>query len=587
MDKPNQLELPKELIESLKQEKEDNKRRENIEKLSLALADKQNSLSIDQTNQLRALKQSLESDTLQSLEDKSEANSIADETLGLLTDIKSNTEDLKFEFSDGQKGIIEKILVFGRLLITSFVGGFIAGVMEIFDFPTLKKLFKKFVIRPLKATIFRPFILLFETIRSVFSAIGDVYKKAGTGKFLKGNTYRILGARGIKFFETIFKRVKGVVEFLKMIGGKIKVFFITLKGMGSTLLTRLITPFTNIKKAFLDIVTKLKELGGGKGKPGPLSRIMGYVRNLGGLMTRFGGLFRVLGFAVGKLLWPVMMAVDAIRGMIHSFKTTEFTNPIMKGIDMIYTGIGFAVGGFVGGIADLIKDLASWIATKLGFEGFSEFLDSFSIREMIEEGFGMMAEFFSALFTDIVPALIHGVKAAANPFDGKSFGEAYEERLVYGPGGKPKEEKPFTGEAFNADDVTQEQMDRYEKETSGMSAGEVAAYIKTQRKIDFDLDNEAKIAAQQRKLDQLRNTQVSFSPIGSYGMTMMPNSTGAQMEATQNETLEVKDSPPIVVPVINTTDASTTNSNIVSTSTNQNSHVDRTMGLGSGQFQPQ
>ena len=565
MDNPNQLELPKELIESLKQEKEDNKRRENIEKLNVALVDKQNNLSIEQTNQLIALKQSLESDTLQSLEDKAEANSIADETLGLLTDIKSNTEDLKFEFSDGSKGIVEKILMFGKLLLTSFVGGFIRGAMEIFDFPTLKKLFKKFVIRPLKLTIFRPFILLFETIRNVFSAIGDVYKKAGTGKFLKGNTYRILGARGIMFFETIFKRVKSVVEFLKMIGGKIKTFFITLKGIGGTLLTRLITPFTNIKKAFLDIVLKLKELGGDKGKPGPLTRIIGFVKNLGGLMTRFGGLFKLLGFAFGKLLFPVMMAVDAVVAMIKSFKTSEFTNPIAKGIDMILSGIGGAVGGFIGGLVDLVKNLTSWIADKLGFEGLSEFLDSFSIREMIERGFSDMAEFFNTLFTDFVPALIAGVKAAANPLDGKSFGEAFQERLAYGPEGKP-ESTIMRREG----EITPEEIAKYANQIEGMSAAETISFIKQKRIED------AKLQTKSSSIPRF-----SPYPMGPMGFMSFPLiSTGAQMDATQNETLAVQDSPQIIAPVVNNTDAST--SNIVSTSTNQSSHMDRTMGMGLG-----
>jgi hypothetical protein len=582
MDNPNQLELPKELIESLKQEKEDNKRRENIEKLNVALGDKQNNLSIDQTNQLRALRQSLESDTLQSLEDKAEANSVAEETLGLLTDIKDNTEDLNFEFSNGTKGIVEKILVFGRVLFTSFIGGFISGAMKIFQFPTLKKLFKRFVLRPLKATVFRPFILLFETIRNVFSALGDVYRKAGTGKFLKGNTYKILGAQGIAFFEAIFKRVKSVVEFLKMIGGKIKTFFITLKGMGSTLLTRLITPFTNIKKAFLDIIAKLKPLGGDK--KGPLSRIIGYVKNLGGLMTRFSGLFRVLGFAMGKLLWPVMMVIDAVRGMIDSFKTTEFTNPIAKGIDAILTGIGFAVGGFIGGIADLIKGMVSWIAEKLGFEGLSEFLDSFSIREMIEDGFGMMAEFFSTLFTDFVPALIAGIKAAAIP-GGDSFTDAFNERLALGAEGYKEALEKSKQPANELSSVELLKEKRELEEEIAHQIREVNKGDELGGLIGFQFNRRERIAELRKEIEGI-DVQVDANLAAMDARTAEINTesstVGAQMEATQNDTLDAKEAKVNITPVITTTDASTNTSNIVSTSTNQNSHMDRTMGMGLG-----
>ena len=590
MDEPNKVELPQELIESLKREKEDNKRRENIEKLNVALADKQNNLSLEQTNQLKALRDSLKSDSLQTLEDKAEANSVAEETLGLLTDIKDNTEDLNFEFSQGTKGIIEKILVFGKVLLTSFVGGFISGVMEIFDFPTLKKLFRRFVIRPLNATVFRPFILLFETIRNVFRALGDVYKKAGTGQFKKGNTIKILGARGIAFFETIFKRVKSVVEFLKMIGGKIKTFFITLKGIGSTLITRMITPFTNIKQAFLDIVTKIKELGGGKGKPGPLGRIIGYVKNLGGLMTRFSGLFRVIGFALGKLIFPVMMVIDAIRGMIDSFKTTKFTNPIMKGIDMIYTGIGFAVGGFIGGIVDLIKDLVSFIAEKLGFEGLSEFLDSFSIREMIEDGFGMMAEFFSTLFTDFVPALIAGIKAAAIP-GGDSFTDAFNERLALGAEGyeAAQEQKKQSANQLSSADLLKEKRELEE---------EIAHQIREINKgdelggvIGFRFDRRERLAELQKELEGI-DLQVDANLAAMDARTAeieaASATTGAQMEATQTDTLDAKAEASVnITPVITTTDASTTTSNIVSKSINQTQHIDRTMTLGSGQLQMQ
>ena len=83
--------LPSMLIESLKEEKEEKKRLENIQKISVSLLDKQNNLSQEQSMQLEALKISLESDSLQTLEDKKEANSVASDTLDLLSDIKDNT----------------------------------------------------------------------------------------------------------------------------------------------------------------------------------------------------------------------------------------------------------------------------------------------------------------------------------------------------------------------------------------------------------------------------------------------------------------------------------------------------------------
>ena len=253
---------------------------------------------------------------------------------------------------------------------------------------------------------------------------------------------------------------------------------------------------------------------------------------------------------------------------------------------MIYTAVGFAVGGFIGGIADLIKDLASFIAEKLGFEGMSEFLDSFSIREMIESGFGDMVEFFDALFTETIPAIIAGAKAAINPFDGKSFGEAYQERLAYGPEGKPPA-TPRPDDDFTKDDVTQEEIDRYAKEIEGMNPDEIMAFMKVQRKIDFDANQKQMLAEQAAELERRKNFPL-MTFAGPYSnMMMIPVSTGAQMEATQTETLNEQEAKVNIAPVITTTNTSATTSNTAITSTNQNAHIDRTLVLGSGQLQGQ
>jgi len=329
------------------------------------------------------LRNSLESNSLQTLEDKREANTVASNTLGLLSDIKDNTEDLKFDFGSGKEGIAQKILVFGQLMLTQFAVGFIKGAASIFKFPTLKKLFSKLVLKPLKF-VFTPVTKLFTYISSVFRAIGDVWKKAGTGRFLKGNTFKILGARGIMFLDTIFKRMKSIIKGIKEFGGKMKSIGGMIKGFLVRGVTRLLKPFKDIGKAFGAVVSSLKGLSGGKG---PLSKIMGFIKTVGGLLDKFKVLFRAVGVGIGKLIFPVLAAIDFIRGIVDSLKTSTFTSPIAKAIDALLTGVGFAVGGFIGGLVDLIKDGISWLTEKLRFEGLSEWLDSFSLREMIERGF--------------------------------------------------------------------------------------------------------------------------------------------------------------------------------------------------------
>ena len=543
----NSEQLPSSIVESLKHEKEDRARIENIEKINASLRDKQISLSEEQTNQLIALRNSLESNSLQELEDKMEANETANKTLSLLGDIRDNTEDLNFDFGAGAEGIVQKIIVFGQLLLTTFVSGFIKGVASIFKFPTLEKLFNTLILKPLKF-IFSPVIKLFTYMSNVFRAIGDVYKKVGTAQFLKANTFKVLGAQGIIFLQSIFKRVKSIVNLFKS-------FALLTKSAGTSIRTFMLKPFNgitqsfkNIGAAFKDIAVAFNKISSGRG---PLANIINSIKTIGGLLNKFKGLFKALGFLAGKLLFPIIAIIDFTRGILDSLKTSEFTSPLARAVDALLTGVGFAVGGFIGGLLDLIKSGFSLLADKLGFEGLSEFLDSFSIREMIERGFSDMAEFFSSLFTDFVPALISGIKAAAIP-GGKSFKEAFDERLAYGPGGKPQNTV-----ILREGEVTPEEFERYAAQTEGMSPSEQISFIKAQRNTE------------QSTVSRRRGRRASFRKIS--------NTTGAEMDAIQTDTADVKASPAVIPSgvVANMQSIDNSTSSVVKT-TNMNNHIDRT-----------
>ena len=552
----NSEQLPSMLIESLKGDKEEKKRLENIQKISVSLLDKQNNLSQEQSMQLEALKISLESDSLQTLEDKKEANSVASDTLDLLSDIKDNTEDLKFDFGSGKEGIAQKVIVFGKLLFTSFAAGFMQGLASMFKAPTFLRLFDFAIVKPLKF-LFSPVTKLLEYLSRVFSAIGDVYKKAQSGYILKGDTWKVLGKRAVLFLKSLFKRVRQVVDLLKFMGSKVKSLALSIKGIGVTIVNKLLSPFRAIGTAFRDIGAALSKVSSGKG---PFAAIQNSIKTIGGLLNKFRVLFRAIGFAVGRLFIPITMLYDAIMGYMESLETTKFTNPIMIQLDAVLSAIGAAVGGFIGGMADLLKTAASWIANKLGFKGFSEFLDSFSIREMIERGFSDMAEFFETLVDpQFLGALMAGVKAAINPTDGKSFSEAFDEYAVYGKDGKP-ESKVTRREG----EITPEEIAKYSEETAGMSASEMISFIKQRRPIDAELEANAR-----------RKSAATFG--GFSYMMPMGVSTGAQMEAIQNDTANSKVAPasnaPAVVASMQNIDNSS--SSIVKT-TNMNNHVDRT-----------
>ena len=117
-----------------------------------------------------------------------------------------------------------------------------------------------------------------------------------------------------------------------------------------------------------------------------------------------------LGSAFSRLFSPIKSMLGAITATTKSAgKIFVPLNLIMVGIDTIRGAMeGFASGGTLGGIKgailgffnslvsaplDLVKNIVSWVAKKLGFENFSEFLDSFSFTELITTGVNAIFSF--------------------------------------------------------------------------------------------------------------------------------------------------------------------------------------------------
>lgn len=416
--------LPKELIESLENQREElnaeYSRRANVDKIRDVLSNKQLKLSTDQIAGISSLKDTLESDNLQKLEDKAEANNIAQKTLGLLDDIKDNTENLKFDFGRGKEGIVARILTLTHGLLYSTSLGIIQGMKSIFKFETFPKIFKGIKMRVLK--FIKPVTNLLSYISRVFSALNDVYKKAGTGRFLKGDTWKIFrSAKVIKGFNRFFKAVKNIIEFVSKIGESLKGRLLKLKGIGSGVGGSL----KDVRGAFMQVWNTLKPLSTAKG---PISGIVRVLKTVKNAISHLRGAFRLIGTVIGKLVFPLMMVYDFISTFIDEFKTTEYENLFMKILDSALAGIGGIAGGFIGGLTDLIKDGLSLVADKLGFEGLSEWLDSFSIEDMVKEGFSNIVDMFDMLFTRTIPAIISATTAALIP-GGKSFNEAFEEAM--------------------------------------------------------------------------------------------------------------------------------------------------------------
>jgi hypothetical protein len=266
--------------------------------------------------------------------------------------------------------------------LAGLAAGFLDGVRDSF-----KLLTPKFITKLFKTKVFQPVIRFFD-------AFGDIFRKAGTGQILKGDTFKVFG----RFTTTMQDIATGISKFIKPL--------VTAKDAVFNGFARMGNFFSSLKRQF-----KLFFLASGV--------IRSQISNLKSIFTIFGstaqtggkifqGLFSVIKpffgvFArLGKFLGgPITIAIfgiiDSFMGAFEGFKEEGFLGGILG-------AIGGLARGLIGMPLDLIKSAISWIAGKLGFENFSNMLDSFSFSDMI---FGMFMK-VANIGNEIISSLFGG-----------------------------------------------------------------------------------------------------------------------------------------------------------------------------------
>lgn len=564
--KPTTPIIPNELIEALKSKKEENENSERLIKINSAIANKQRDLTEIQITQLVALRDTLSSDTLTTLEEKREANSVAEETLGLLKDIASNTEEDKFDIKL-KGGIVSKILSLTSGLLIGFTSGLFQGIIESvksFKFPTFKKISAK----------------LFSPIIRVFEALADIKKKLSTGQFLKGDTRKIFGAKTIKGLQRIFKFIDNVGKWVRSAGKSIKTFGSILKGGLAKLFSPIITWFKSLKGVLLEVKTFFSSANA---KPSLLSKILTPIKNVLGMAKKFKGIFMKLGRLFGKLFVPftiVLSVFDGIMAGLKEFKTSEYDNIFMKLLDTAFAFLGGVAGSFIGGIVDMVKGAFSWVAKKLGFDGLSEWLDSFSIEDMIKEGMANLLDMLDMLFTDLVPALIAGVAAAVTP-GGKSFSEAFSDSMTGGDSdektsyGSLSEDEQQTFKDLNSQIQTL-RVDRFDN-NKALQEGDTEGGL-----FGFQYDRADKLQEQDLIMKSLQKERNKLA-MKMQAVNKPAVTTGAQMEAMQDDTLGAKAQSAAAKITSVVTDSSSKVNNSITKVSNIGQHFDRTNSLAMAQ----
>lgn len=187
-------------------------------------------------------------------------------------------------------------------------------------------------------------VSFFKSLKAEFAFLNKVFKGNLTKPFIKA------------------------IDFIKDIGSKFSKTF----SPKNVPVDEILKPFKAMGVFFKDIGTKLGALFG---KSGTFGKVFGVISKGFAPIAKFAASF---GSVLGKLVLPItiiMGIVDTVTGFMEGYDSGGILGGVMGAIKGLFNGLIMKP-------LDLLKDAVSWIAGKLGFENFSEMLDSFSFEDI-------------------------------------------------------------------------------------------------------------------------------------------------------------------------------------------------------------
>jgi len=201
---------------------------------------------------------------------------------------------------------------------------------------------------------------LFKPIVRLFDGISDIIAKGGTGRILKGDTFKVFG----RFTNFVRRIIEGPIKLFGRISKAFAKFPIVVNSF-----TRMFRPIAKFAAGF--------------------GRILGRV---------------FLPITIVMSLW------DAITGAIDGFMSSDNETMAGKFVDGIGGGIAKLISNIVGFPLNLLKSGVAWIGEQFGFDmsGLKD-LDFVSlISDMIMYPFNLISDavdWIGTLFTDPTAAL--------------------------------------------------------------------------------------------------------------------------------------------------------------------------------------
>jgi len=401
--------------------------RDLSDKLQNQLLNDSVKLSDDQRKSMEEMIRTLQSKDPGDLEQQKEARAHADKVLEALEGILSNTEDLG-KINGPIEGASAALLAIPIALL-ALGAGFAVGVAE--SFAKIIKVFTKVIFKAVNA-ITKLFGIdlakigkgLGKSITGFTKGIGASIKGLGTGASARiakiadsiGDVFKPLtkgltnikraftaGFAGLKTFRTATGQF-GKAGLLGKLGGLFQSLTKPFKAIGSTVKSIkdfVLTPLKSAGSTLKTIKSALPSGGMSKG----LKPLMDGVKRVLSLVKSVGTFAGTFGRVLGRLFLPItviMSLFDTFKGAMSGFEKYSEQGFLEGIIGGLFGGISGLLTGLIGLPLDLLKDGISWIAGKLGFDNFSETLDSFSFSELI-------GQLFTSI-TDTIVGFIGSIK---------------------------------------------------------------------------------------------------------------------------------------------------------------------------------